>query len=85
MGLELSDLAAVEVYEENWPAWELFTYMQTQWNVGPGGIIGYRYEVAHHKLDRARLDPEEYEIRMEELRIMESAALTAMRSQQKEK
>lgn len=58
--------------------------MQTQWNVGPGGIIGYKYEIAHHKLDRKKLDPEEYEIQMEDLRTMEFAALAAMRARQKE-
>lgn len=53
--------------------------MQTQWMVGPGGPYGMKYEVAHHRLDRANLDPEEYERRMNDLRIMELAALSAMR------
>lgn len=82
-GLLPSDVPAVEVFEENLPVFDLFCYMSTQWLIGPGGATGLNYMVAHHKLDREKLDPEEYETRMEGLRIMEQAALTAMREQQK--
>ncbi len=83
-GLLPSDIPAVEVFEENIPAFDLFCYMSTQWIVGTAGATGMNYMVAHHKLDREKLDPEEYEIRMHDLRTMEQAALTAMREQQKE-
>jgi hypothetical protein len=79
-----SDIAAVEVFEDNYPAFDLLCYMSTQWNVGMAGATGLKYEVAHHKLDRARLDPDEYEIRMQDLRIMEQEALKVMRERQKE-
>lgn len=71
-----------EVYEDNWLAFDLFTYMGTQWNVGMGGATGMKYEVAHHKLDRMKLDPDEYENRMDDLRIMEATALEVMRERQ---
>jgi hypothetical protein len=85
LGLTLEDLDATEIYLDNLPAYNLFCYMGTQWNVGMAGATGLRYEVAHHKLDRMKLDPEEYEDRMDDLRIMEAEALTAMREAQKEK
>jgi hypothetical protein len=84
-GLLPSDIAAVEVFEENIPAFDLFCYMSTQWMVGMAGATGLKYEVAHHKLDRSRLDPEEYEGRMHDLRTMEQIALQVMRERQKEK
>ncbi len=84
-GLLLSDVEAVEVFEENIPAFDLFCYLSTQWTMGMAGATGLNYMVAHHKLDREKLDPEVYENRMHDLRIMEQAALVAMREQQKEK
>lgn len=85
LGLLPSDIAAVEVFEDNYPAYELFCYMSTQWTMGMAGATGLRYEVAHHKLDRAQLDAEEYESRMDDLRVMELEALTVLRERQKEK
>lgn len=70
------------MFEDNWAALQLMLYMSTQWLVGPGGATGLNYVVAHHKLDREKLDPEEYERRMEDLMVMERAALAAMRKQQ---
>lgn len=86
-GLSPSDIAAVEVFEENYPVYDLFCYMGTQWNMGNAGVYGMKYEVAHHKLDRAwpALEPEEYENRMEDLRVMEFAALATLSERQKEK
>ncbi|WP_343728524.1 DUF1799 domain-containing protein [Duganella sp.] len=83
-GLLPSDIPDVEVFEDNFEAFDLFCYMGTQWMVGMGGATGLRYEVAHHKLDRANLSNDEYEARMTDLRIMEQAALKAMRDQRKE-
>jgi hypothetical protein len=79
-----SDVAAVEVFQENWPVWDLFRYMASQWRVAFGGATGYDYNVAHHKLDREKLAPDEYECRMDDLMVMEAAALAAMRKQQQE-
>ncbi|NRR28893.1 DUF1799 domain-containing protein [Oxalobacteraceae bacterium] len=84
-GLLASDIAAVEVFEENIPAFDLFAYMSTQWMVGFGGATGLKYEVAHSYLDRRKLGIDEFENRMDDLRIMEQAALAVMREQQKEK
>ncbi len=79
------DFPAVELFEENEPVFDLFCYMATQWNIGMAGATGLKYEVAHGYLDRRKLDFEEYEYRMEGLRIMEQTALRVMREQSQEK
>jgi hypothetical protein len=68
----------VEVWPENWQAWQLFAYMQTQWRIGFGGRTGLDYTVLHHKMDRMNLDPEEYEQLENDIRMLEFAALEAM-------
>lgn len=83
IGLTRQDLDATEVFEDNHSAFDLFCYLGTQWNVGMAGATGLKYEVAHHKLDRLHLEPDEYEIRMSDLRIMEATALDVMRERQK--
>ncbi len=85
LGLSPDDIPATEVFEENIPAFDLLCYMATQWSMGPGGAVGLKYEVAHHKLDRAKLEPDEYESRMDDLRVMEQVVLEVMRDQRKEK
>jgi len=52
--------------------------MQTQWNVSSNGATGLNYLVLFHKLDRMKLDPEEYEQLEDDVRVMEFAALSAM-------
>lgn len=84
-GLLPSDIPAVEVFSDNIPSFELLCYMSTQWNIGMAGATGLKYEVAHHKLDRSNLDPEEYENRMHDLRLMEQVVLKVMRERRKEK
>jgi hypothetical protein len=83
--LTKEDLDVTEVFADNIPAFDLFCYLGTQWNVGMAGATGLKYEVAHHKLDRAKLDPDEYESRMDDLRVMEATALEVMRQRQKER
>lgn len=77
-GLVPSDIAAVELWQENLPAYELFEFMGTQWRAGTGGATGLDYSVAYQRLDRLHLDPGEYEDRLDSLRVMEFAALAAM-------
>ena len=32
------------LWRENLPAFELWCAVSTQWNIGPGGLVGLRYE-----------------------------------------
>lgn len=50
--------------------------------VGMNGATGMKYEIAHDWLDRRNLAFEEYESRMDDLRIMEATALEVMRERQ---
>lgn len=79
-GLAPEDFAGddVEVWPENWPAFQLFHEMQTQWRAVGMGLIGLDYLVLFRKLDRMTLSPDEYDKFEDDIRTMELAALAAM-------
>lgn len=54
--------------------------MGTQWLCSMNGPTGLNYVVLQHRLDRMNLPPGEYEQLEDDVRIMESAALAAMRT-----
>jgi hypothetical protein len=59
----------------------LFQFMRTQWICPANGHpTGLNYVPLQHRLDRMNLPPDEYEQLETEVRIMESAALAAMRT-----
>lgn len=68
----------VEVWPENWSAFQLFEAVRTQWLVGLGGREGLRYEAVYPLLDRAALSREEWERLFDDIRVMERAALSVM-------
>lgn len=82
MGFTLEDLAtdAVEIWPENVQAYELFCAMDTQWRIGMAGPTGLDYAalpMALRMIGAARADWQQL---MADIRVMESAALQAMRS-----
>ena len=78
MGFREDDLEHVEVWPENWPAFSLFTRVQTQWRLGPGGATGLDYLVVMRLLDRMSLSDTDYDLWLDDIRIMEGAAIEAM-------
>lgn len=69
----------VEVWPECWPAWALFDQrMSTQWRVAMGGAIGLDYNVLFRFLDRMRLDDDDYEQMLDDISVLEHAALAEM-------
>lgn len=78
MGFREDDLDFVEVWPENWPAFSLFTRVQTQWRLGPGGATGLDYLVVMRLLDRMSLSDTDYDLWLDDIRIMEGAAIEAM-------
>jgi hypothetical protein len=70
----------VEVWPDSQPAYFLFIQLQTQWRVGAGGATGLDYNTLYHKMDRMRLEPDDYEDLEADIRVMEYAALDAMSS-----
>jgi hypothetical protein len=68
----------ISVWPENWQAFELFTRLQTQWQVGMAGHTGLRYEAAYPLIDRIAQDDKQWDELLEDLRTMEIAALNQM-------
>lgn len=67
------------VWEENWPAKELFADMMTQWRTGFNGRTGLDYSVLPVMWDLHNIKKDQQRARFDELRIMEAAALEAMK------
>jgi hypothetical protein len=66
------------VWPENWPAFEVFHRLQTQWRVGGVGPTGLDYNVLFVLLDRKRLNDEDFDQFVADIQVMEFAALEAM-------
>lgn len=80
LGLAPEDFAGedVEVWPENERAYFLFGEIRTQWRVGAMGPTGLDYGVLFQKMDRMKLDPDEYDELEADIRVMEFEALAAM-------
>ena len=79
-GLTAEDVAAdpVDIWPDNLAAYQIFSFMGTQWRVGMGGATGLDYNVMYRKMDRLSLSPVDYDDLEADLRIMEGAALDCM-------
>lgn len=53
--------------------------MRTQWRIGMSGPVGLDYGVLFRILDRLNLSPDDYDEMFADVRVMESAALEAVR------
>jgi hypothetical protein len=73
---------AVEVWPENWPAFQLFARLGTQWTVGFRGREGLRYEALFPLMDRMGLSADEWDQMFSDIRHLESCALEKMREEQ---
>jgi len=80
----LAGMAAIQaakefhVWPENMPAISLFSTLSTQWILGPGGATGLNYIPLFHRMDRMHLSEQDYEWMFDDIRAIESAALTSM-------
>jgi hypothetical protein len=73
-----------EVWEENWETLLMFLRMQTQWNVTMGGYVGLKYEVLLGASGLMSLyDVENPREMLEELQVMEAAALSELNKSDK--
>lgn len=79
-GLTAEDVAAdpVDIWPDNLAAFEIFSFLGTQWRVGMSGATGLDYNVVYRKMDRLSLAPAEYDALERDIQIMESAALACM-------
>lgn len=71
------------MWPENWAAMEAFLSVQTQWSVGMGGPTGLDYTRVRAGLELAgvQVTPELFQ----QLRILESGALSALNKRNKSK
>lgn len=74
-----AERAEIQVWPENWPTFQLFARMSTQWRVGFGGATGLCYEALYPLIDRMNLNPMEWDQVFDDVQEMENAALRAMR------
>jgi len=73
-----------EVWEENWDALMMFLRMQTQWTVTMGGYVGLKYEVLLGASGLMSLyDVENPREMLEDLQVMEAAALSELNKSDK--
>lgn len=69
-----------ECWPENWQALQVFSALQTQWNVGMNGAIGLRYEALPVVLNLLEIQETDRAGIFNSLRIMESEALSFFRN-----
>jgi hypothetical protein len=69
----------IEVWPDNWPVFQLFARLSTQWMVGMSGPTGLRYEAAYPLIDRMAGSPEEWDAIFDDLQLMEQEALKTIR------
>ena len=68
-----------ELWPENMPAINLFTSLQTQIRPGGGGgVVGFDYMPFFDRMDRMKLSEQEYEWLFDDIRAIESVALSEM-------
>ena len=67
-----------EVWEENWPAIEMFLRIQTQWRTSMNGLIGLDYKAVQWLF--MMYEVKDQRALLEDLQIMEAAAMMAINS-----
>ena len=65
-----------EVWEENWPAVQMFLRCQTQWRTGMSGVIGLDYAVLRWLFTLYPVEDER--ALLENLQVIEGAVLIAL-------
>lgn len=78
-GLTAEDVeTAVLIWPENWPAFEIFSALRTQWRVAHCGRTGLDYGVLQQTFRLFGVKRSERREMFDAIRIMESAALEEM-------
>jgi hypothetical protein len=65
----------VQCWTDNWQALQVFSALSTQWNVGPNGAVGMRYEAFPIIFEAFGIKKKARAELMYLLRIMENEAL----------
>lgn len=68
-----------ELWPDNVVPVNVFTAMTTQWNVGPGGVVGLNYASLGEVWRRLKVPPDKRDAVFDDLRVMEVEAIKVMR------
>mgnify|MGYP000850771125 FL=1 len=63
------------IWPENLQAFDVFSRLRTQWNVGMNGPTGLRYEAVYPLLDKLAADKDEWLELLADIQVMEAQAL----------
>lgn len=66
------------MWPENLAAYQLFDRVATQWRAGMNGPIGLDYGAAYPVMERMRLSDAEWLDMLDDLRVMEQAAMATI-------
>ncbi len=73
--------AEVCVWPENWPSFEVFHFVRTQWRTGFSGAVGLDYSAVYPLLDKLTDDKNEWKQMLVDINVMEAAALDSMKKE----
>lgn len=71
-----SEKVDFDVEPENWPIVMMFMRLQTQWRMGPSGVIGLDYNAALSVFAILKVD--DPDVMLDGIQVMEFAALREM-------
>lgn len=86
MGLPADLVAEAEgfsdclIFPDVWPSVGLFRDMNTQWRVGPGGVVGLDYQALDAVMKFRGITDDEISQRFDDIQVMELAAIEVIRS-----
>lgn len=78
----LADPSEVEVWPDLWASALAFEAMGTQWRMGPSGPTGLDYAALHPVFRLQRIPRCDWDETFDDVRVLERAALVAMREGQ---
>jgi len=70
----------LDIWPENRNAVAMFEDMVTSWNVGPGGVVGLRYETAPLFFEANGIEKPQWRETLDGIKVMEAAALESFQS-----
>lgn len=67
-----------QVWPENWPVWELYRRVATQWRYSWSGPTGLDYSAVYPLIDRLNLSRKDWDLMLHDLQAVEVAARDAL-------
>lgn len=83
-GLTADDIAVdVEIWDENYPSFQVFNALGTQWRYSMSGVTGLDYNVIPNVLRMLDIKRCEWAQLFEDIRLMESVAMAEINKKDK--